>query len=84
MLLNEFLKDHRRAREAKDAEIAELKKRVAELETKSGEITALKQHLTELEAKDKEREARVARLESLLPSAPAPVTLTTATNAQLE
>ena len=52
MLLNEFLKDHRRA-EAKDAEIA-----------------SLKQRLAELEAKDKEREARVVRLESLLPSAP--------------
>jgi hypothetical protein len=33
MLLNEFLKDHRRARE-KDAEIAKLKERLAELEAK--------------------------------------------------
>jgi len=59
MLLNEFLKDHRRA-EAKDVEIGELKKRLAEIQ-----------------AKDKESEARIARLESLLPLAPAMAALKT-------
>ena len=67
MLLNEFLKDHRRA-DVRDAEIAKLR----------DENAAMKQHLAELEARDQEREARVARLESLLPAAPAPVTLKTA------
>ena len=39
MLLNEFLKDHRRA-DAKDVEIAELKNRLADLEAKDKEREA--------------------------------------------
>ena len=58
MLLNEFLKDHRRA-DAKDLEIAELKKRLAELETKD----------KEREAREKAREERLTKLEQSIPPA---------------
>ena len=58
MLLNEFLKDHRRA-DAKDLEIAELKKRLAELETKD----------KEREAREKAREERLTKLERFIPPA---------------
>ena len=54
MLLNEFLKDHRRA-DARDVEIADLKTRLAEME-----------------ARDKEREARLQRLEHMIPASATP------------
>jgi len=69
MLLNEFLKEHRRA-DAKDKEIEELKRHVAELEAKAKEAGELQKRLAELEAKDKDREGRMARLENLLPPTP--------------
>jgi len=59
MLLNEFLKDHRRA-EAKDAEIASLQE----------DNVAMKKRLAELEARDQAREARLVKLEQFIPTAP--------------
>jgi len=74
MLLNEFLKDHRRA-DARDKEItrlhhenAAIKKRLAQLEAKD----------QEREAREKAREARLAKLEQFIPAAPKPKTATTA------
>ncbi len=70
MLLNEFLKDHRRA-DAKDVEIAALTKRVAELEARDKERTQMQKRLVELEARDKQREERLAKLEQFIPAAAA-------------
>jgi hypothetical protein len=67
MLLNEFLKEHKRVDDLR-SENAEMKKRLAELEAKD----------KEREAREQVREERVSRLESLLPAAPAPAALKTA------
>jgi Chaperone of endosialidase len=76
MLLNEFLKDHRRA-DGRDKEIKSLQ----------DENAAMKKRLAELEAKDKDREARekvreerLAKLEQFIPAEPKHAPATAALN----
>jgi hypothetical protein len=64
MLLNEFLKDHRRVADLQ-TENAAMKKRVAELEANDA---AMKKQFAEWQARDKEREARLSRLEQFVPA----------------
>jgi hypothetical protein len=67
MLLNEFLKDHRR--------VEDLRTENAALRDKN---VAVEKRLAELETRDKEREARLSQLEQFIPAreaSPARVTL---------
>ena len=69
MLLNEFLKEHRRIGELRQAQESQLAALRDENATLREENVANAKRLATLEARDKEREARLTRIEISLPPA---------------
>jgi hypothetical protein len=71
MLLNEFLKEHRRIAELKQAQESQVAALREENATLRNENAANAKRLAALEARDKEREARLTRIEMSIPPAQA-------------
>ena len=68
MLLNEFLKEHKRIAEMKKEEQSQLAALRSENAKLREENTANAKRLATLETRDKEREARLTRLEISMPA----------------